>query len=345
MTPLQQFTSDNCSGICPEAMAALVEANHGHERSYGEDAWTTEACERFRGLFEADCQVYFVLTGTAGNALALASTARSHHSIICHRVAHVEVDECGAPEFFSHGAKILLADGVDGRIAPDAIGEIATRRDDIHYPKARTVSITQSTELGTVYQPADLQAIHRACREHGLALHMDGARFANAVASLGCAPRVLTTDCGVDVLVFGGSKNGLAIGEAVVFFNASAAEEFDYRCKQAGQLLSKMRFVAAQWVGVLRDDAWLRHARHANACAAELEGRLRPLPGVRILYPRQANAVFAHLPAGAIAEMKRRGWRFSTTFGPGAVRLMCSWDTRADTIDEFILDLEQALGG
>ncbi|MDK2973346.1 MAG: threonine aldolase [Candidatus Sumerlaeota bacterium] len=339
----QQFTSDNCSGICPEALAALLEANAGHDRSYGDDRWTAEACELFRALFDADCQVYFVLTGTAGNALALASAASSYHSIICHRVAHVEVDECGAPEFFSHGAKILLADGEDGKLTPKGIREIATRRADIHYPKPRAVSVTQSTEAGTVYSPADLLALRTACRDHGLALHMDGARFANAVASLGCAPRAITADCGVDVLVFGGSKNGLSIGEAVVFFNPAMADEFDYRCKQAGQLLSKMRFVASQWVGVLRDGAWLRHARHANDCAAELDRQLRAIPQATVLFPRQANGVFVRLPPPTIAEMNRRGWRFSDTFGPGTIRLMCSWDTTPETIAAFITDLKAAL--
>ena len=341
--PLQQLASDNYAGICPEALAGLEQVSHGHEPPYGQDRWTAEACDRFRELFETPCEVFFVFNGTAANSLALASLCQSYHSIVCHRLAHVETDECGAPEFFSHGAKLLLAEGHDGKLDPASVEQLITKRSDIHYPKPRVVSLTQSTELGTVYTPAELNAIHQVARRHGLKLHLDGARFANAVAALGLTPRALTVDCGVDVLCFGGAKNGLALGEAVLFFDLAAAEEFAYRCKQAGQLASKMRFLAAQWLGVLKTGAWLRHAAHANHCAAMLEEELKVLPEVELMFPRQANAVFVQLPEAVIAALHQRGWRFYTFIGVGGARLMCAWDTREETVHAFIADLKAEL--
>lgn len=339
----QQFASDNYAGVCPEAMQALLEANAGHASSYGNDSWTSEACDAFRELFGAHCEVFFVFNGTAGNALSLTTLCQSYHSIICHRYSHVETDECGAPEFFSHGAKLLLADGPDGKLDPDSIEQIVLKRTDIHYPKPRAVSVTQATELGTVYTTDELSAVRRMADRHGLKIHMDGARFANAVAALGVEPRALSNDCGVDVLCFGGSKNGLAIGEAVIFFDLGAADEFAYRCKQAGQLASKMRFLAAQWLGVLRSGAWLRHARHANDCAARLEAHLRQLPEVEIMFPRQANSVFVRLPERVIEAMHARGWLFYTFIGVGGARLMCSWDTTPERVDALVADLKTCL--
>ncbi len=340
---LQHFASDNCSGMCPEALESMTKANAGYDSSYGNDRWTEEACGLFRELFESDCEVFLVSSGTAGNSLALASLCKSYHSIVCHRFAHVETDECGAVEFFSHGARLLLAGGKDGKLDPESLRQAVTRRTSIHYPKAKAVSLTQATELGTVYTPEELQRIRGVCRDHSLKFHMDGARLANAVAALGVTPRAMTVDCGVDVLVFGGAKNGLPMGEAVVFFNQEDAEEFGYRCKQAGQLLAKMRFLAAPWVGVLKDGAWLRHARHANDCAAVLEERLRAVPEVRIMVPRQTNAVFVKLPDRAIDSLRKKGWHFASFTGPGEVRLMCSWDTTQESIEAFVRDLKGCL--
>jgi threonine aldolase len=242
---LQQFASDNYAGICPEAWSASEGANQGHATSYGDDPWTARASDAFRELFECECDVYFVFNGTAANSLALASLCQSYHGVICCDQAHVETDECGAPEFFSNGSKLLVAPSADGKLTPDAIHELATKRQDIHYPKPRAVTLTQSTETGRVYTLAELGAISDECKTHGLSLHMDGARFANACASLGCRPAELTWKSGVDVLCFGGTKNGMAVGEAVLFFDRKLATDFDYRCKQAGQLASKMRFLSA----------------------------------------------------------------------------------------------------
>jgi threonine aldolase len=282
--------------------------------------------------------VFFVFNGTAANSLALASMCQSYHAILCHEAAHAETDECGAPEFFSNGTKLLVVSGEHGKIAPAGIEHTVTRRTDIHFPKPRVVTITQATERGTVYSVDDLKAVLGACKRHRLRLHMDGARFANAVASLGVAPKAITWQAGVDVLCFGGSKNGTAVGDAVVFFNRDLALEFDYRCKQAGQLASKMRCLSAPWVGLLRDGAWLRHAQHANAMAARLERALHDIPGVRILYPREANGVFVDLPSPVIDGLHQRGWMFYTFIG-GGCRLMCAWDTSEADVDRFTADI------
>ena len=268
----------------------------GTRLSYGDDPWTDKAADAFRKLFETDCEVYFVFNGTAANSLALASFCQSYHSVICCDQSHVETDECGAPEFFSNGSKLLVATSVDGKLTPEAIHELATKRSDIHYPKPRAVTVTQSTETGRVYTIEELRAISAICKRHGLSLHMDGARFANACASLGCSPADMTWRSGVDVLCFGGTKNGMAVGEAVLFFDRSLATDFDYRCKQAGQLASKMRFLSAPWVGMLESGAWLRNAEHANQCARQFAEQIAGIPGVKVAQPVEANAVFIQAP-------------------------------------------------
>jgi threonine aldolase len=268
---------------------------------------------------------------------------QSYHSILCHETAHVERDECGAPEFFSNGTKVLLLSGENGKIDPATIESMVKRRSDVHYPKPRVVSVTQATELGTVYSAEELKAIWSACKKLGLRMHMDGARFANAVVSLGVAPKEITWQAGVDVLSFGGTKNGTAVGDAVVFFSPDLAREFDYRCKQAGQLASKMRFLSAPWVGLLQEGAWLRHAAHANQMARRLEKSMRELPEVKILFPSQANSVFVELPTDIIDAMHQRGWMFYNFIGQGGCRLMCAWDTTEQDVDNFVADLKSLL--
>lgn len=339
----QQFASDNYSGMCPEAIQSLLDANQGHEISYGDDPWTAQVCDEFRKLFATDCEVFFVFNGTAANSLALASLCQSYHSIICAETSHVETDECGAPEFFSNGAKLLLGKGVNGKLQAGSIAEIVTRRSDIHYPKPKAISITQATELGTVYKPAELREIHHVAREYGLKIHMDGARFGNAMASLQVAPADISWRCGIDVLCLGGVKNGLAVGEAVIFFDRSLAEDFAYRCKQAGQLASKMRFLAAPWLGLLQNNTWLKYAAHANHCAALLEAQIKEIPELEIMYPRQANSVFVKMPENIIQGLHEKGWRFYTFIGVGGARLMCSWDTREESIIELVQDIKEFL--
>lgn len=339
----EQFASDNYAGVCPEALASMDKANQGHAQPYGDDPWTAQACDLFREVFNCPCEVFFVYNGTAANSLALASLCQSYHSVICSRLAHIETDECGAPEFFSHGAKLLQVEGTEGKLQPKQITQAVQRRTDIHYPKPKVVSVTQATELGTVYTKSELQDIQCAARTHQLKFQMDGARFANAVVSLNVNPREITVDCGVDVLCLGGSKNGLALGEAVIFFDRALAEEFAYRCKQAGQLASKMRFIAAQWLGVLQRGRWLEYAQHANHCAALLEEQLQQIPEVQVVSPRQANAVFATLPESVVRTLHAQGWHFYTFIGLEEARFMCSWNTTEAAIDAFVGDLKAAI--
>ncbi len=339
----RHFASDNYAGICPEAWAAMERANADHVPGYGDDYWTQRAADLLRQTFETDCEVFFVFNGTAANSLALASMAQSYHSILCHQLAHVETDECGAPEFFSNGSKILLLSGQDGRIRPDALRDLATKRTDIHFPKPRVLSLTQATEVGTVYSVAEVEALCETARSLGLRVHMDGARFANAVAALDVAPKVVTWQAGVDVLCFGGTKNGMAVGDAVLFFNRSMAEEFGYRCKQAGQLASKMRFLSAPWVGLLESGAWLSNARRANQAATRLESALRDIPGVEFMSPRQANSVFLNLPPKQAEALRARGWKFYTFIGDNGARFMCSWDTENAEVDELARDIRDVL--
>jgi threonine aldolase len=336
----QQFASDNYAGICPEAWQAMDAANKGHATAYGDDPWTARAADAFRKLFEAECEVYFVFNGTAANSLALASLCQSYHGVICCDQAHVETDECGAPEFFSNGSKLLVAASRDGKLTPESIHELATKRQDIHYPKPRAVTITQPTETGRVYSLEELRAISAMCKRHGLLLHMDGARFANACASLDCSPAELTWKSGVDVLCFGGTKNGMAVGEAVLFFDRRLAVDFDYRCKQAGQLASKMRFLSAPWVGMLESGAWLRNAKHANECARRFGAQIAALPEVNLEHPVEANAVFVSAREEVLERIRARGWRFYTFIG-GAARFMFAWDTDPARMDAFFRDVKE----
>ena len=338
---MQHFASDNYAGICPEALAALLAANDGHVRSYGDDEWTLQAADRLRELFEPDCDVYFVFNGTAANSLALAALCQSYHSVICHHLAHVETDECGAPEFFSNGAKLLAVGGEQGKLTPAAIVEAVTRRSDIHHPKPKVVTLTQATEVGTVYRPDELRALADAAHERGLRVHMDGARFANAVAGLGLSPAEMTWRAGVDVLCFGGTKMGLPVGEAVVFFDRRLAEDFSYRCKQAGQLASKMRFLSAPWLGILESGTWLRHAAHANAMARRLAAGVAEVAGLPALFPVDANGVFVRLPGRIEEGLRERGWLFYNFIGAGGARFMCGWDTAPETVDRLVGDVRE----
>ncbi len=333
------FASDNTAGICPEAWVALQEANHDAEASYGADPWTECVSAQVREIFETDCQTFIVFNGTAANSLALAQLCLPFESVICHERAHIETDECGAPEFFAGGAKLLPAGGTNGKINLEEAKAILGQHLDVHSTGVHALSITQATEAGTIYSPNELQAIAEFTREHSLRLHMDGARFANAVASLACRPRDITCEYGVDVLSFGGTKNGLAAGELIVFFDRELARHFDYRLKQGGQLASKMRFLAAPWSALLANDLWLRNARHANAMAALLEKKLRTIGQTEFVFPREASALFVRLPDDVVEGARAAGWNFQNFFLPGVYRLMCSWNTTETAIDSFITDL------
>lgn len=338
----RQFASDNYAGVCPEAWRALEAANNGHVPAYGEDEYTARAADLIRAFFDSDCEVFFTFNGTAANSLALASMCRSYHSVLCHELAHIETDECGAPEFFSNGSKILLLPGADGKVDLAAAEAAVTRRLDIHYPKPKVLSLTQPTELGTVYTVDELRAARAFAERFGLRIQMDGARFIHALATLDVPPADVTWKTGVDVLCLGGTKIGLPVGEAVVFFDRDLAEEFDYRCKQAGQLAAKMRFLAAPWIGLLENGgaALMKHARRANDCAAYLESQLRDIDDVRVTHPREANSVFAAFRPETAEALRARGWRFYTFIGDGGARFMCSWDTTEDDVDALVADVK-----
>ena len=334
-----QFASDNVAAISPEAWAALQEANAHYAPSYGEDRWTARVCDRVREIFETDCDIYFVFTGTAANALALAQVCKSFQSIICHQHSHIQTDECGAPEFFTGGSKLLLVGGADGRIDSDQLKELLTRNNELHSHKPGAISIAEATEFGTVYRRDEVAAFADLARVHQLSLHMDGARFANAIASLNCAPKAITWEVGVDVLCFGGTKNGAGVGELVIFFDKKISREFEYRAKQAGQLGSKMRFLAAQWLGLLSEDVWLRNAQHANQAARALASRLRKEAGIESVFPVEANAVFVSMDDRLASGLHGRGWHFYKFIEPDVYRLMCSWSTTGEDVSSLLADI------
>ena len=333
-----EFASDNTAPICPEAWAALQEANTDYAAAYGEDRWTARVYDRIREIFETDCDVYFVFTGTAANALALAQVCQSFRSIICHQNAHIQTDECGAPEFFTGGSKLLLVGGGNGKIDIGQTKALLIRQNDLHSHKPGVISIAQATEFGTVYTRDEIATVAGLARSYQLFVHMDGARFANAVASLNCAPKTITWEVGVDVLCFGGTKNGTGAGELVIFFNKEVSREFDYRTKQAGQLGSKMRFLAASWIGLLTGDVWLRNAQHANRAARHLARRLQSVPKVEIVFPVEANAVFVRLDDQVARGIQTGGWRFYKFIEPDVYRLMCSWSTTEEQISHLVAD-------
>src|SRR5438132_6675003 len=334
-----EFASDNTAGICPEVLAALEEANHDAAVSYGDDERTGRVRQLIGDLFETDCDSYLVFNGTAANALALAQLCQPFHSVVCHEQAHIQTDECGAPEFFTRGSKLLLVGGPGGRIDINQMHAAIARQPEVHAHKPRVISVTQATEFGAVYTREEIAAVAEFAQKREMFVHMDGARFANAVATLGCSAKEITWECGVDVLCFGGTKNGAAAAELVVFFKKDLSCEFDYRLKQAGQLGSKSRFLAAQWLGLLTNNVWLRNAQHANAMARKLGERLRAAAKIDIVLPVEANGVFVRLPTKMHDALCSRGWHFYKFVEPDVYRLMCSWATTDRHIDAFLADL------
>lgn len=339
------FASDNTAGICPPAWTALAEANADAEISYGDDRWTRRVIARVREIFETDCEVFLIFNGTAANALALAHLCRSYHGVVCHERAHSHTDECGAPEFFSGGAKLIPAAGDNGKLDLSNVAAALARHPDVHSSKPRALSLTQATEFGTVYQRGEIETICEFASKHSLLVHMDGARFANAIATLNCAPKSITWELGVDVLCFGGTKNGTAAGELVIFFDKKLAREFDYRAKQGGQLASKMRFLAAPWAGLLQEDAWIENARHANRCAKLLAEKLGAVLGREPVFPVESSAVFFRLPEWLAAALHQRRWHFYKFTEPDVYRFMCAWSTTETQTDEFVDAVRNSLAG
>ncbi len=338
----RQFASDNQAPVCPEVWAALRRADAGHTGGYGGDPWTERAVAAVRDVFGLPCEVFFVTNGTAANALAVQAACAPYEAVFCHEWAHLNTDECAAPEFFM-GGKVVPVPGDDGKVDLAALRKLLRRGPDIHVARPRCVSVTQCTEVGTVYAPRELAAVREVADEHGLVVHMDGARFANAVAALDVSPKEMIKAGGVDVLSLGGTKNGLMGAEALVFFNEAVAKDFAYRRKRAGQLMSKMRYLSAQWLGILQDGAWLQHAAHANAMAARLHDGLAGLEGVSIVYPRQTNAVFVGMAKETAQALWDKGWKFYEYPEESTFRLMCAWDTQPDDVDALVTDFRAAL--
>ncbi len=335
---MKGFASDNYAGAHPQVLAAIADANAGHAVAYGGDRWTARAEELLREHFGEQAVSYLVFNGSAANVLSLRALCRPWESVICAAQAHINVDECGAPERVG-GVKLHAVPTADAKLTPEHVERLLVRRGDEHVVQPRVVSVTQSTELGTRYSASELHALAQFAHERGLLLHVDGARLSNAAAALDVSLRELTSDVGVDVVSFGGTKNGLLLGEAVVFCDPAHAEGFEYLRKQTLQLASKARFIAAQFVALLEGDLWRRNAAHANAMAARLADALLDVPGVRLTQPVQANAIFAVLPPSA-TERLQRDWRFYTwDEHSGEVRLVCSWDTTPEEVDSFASDV------
>ncbi|MFQ5765784.1 MAG: threonine aldolase family protein, partial [Rhodospirillales bacterium] len=332
------FASDNTTGAAPEILEAIVAANDGRLMPYGDDELTRAAEARIAEVFETDAHVFLVATGTAANALALSAMTPAWGAVLCHGGAHIVDSECGAPEFFTGGAKLVTLPGDHGRIsAADldaaAAGFSAAR---VHQVQAKCVSVTQATEVGTCYGPDEVRAIAEVCERHGLGLHMDGARFANAVAALGCSPAELTWKAGVRALSFGATKNGALTAEAVVLFDSDLARDFAFRRKRGGHLFSKMRLLAAQWTAYLTGELWLRNAGHANAMAARLAAGLKAIDGAELTHPVEANILFPRLPRPVIEGLKAEGFKFYERGGDDVVRLVCAFSTTEQDVDALL---------
>ncbi len=340
--PTRSFASDNNSGVHPRVMRALEDANRDHVLAYGDDPYTEAARRRFKQVLGEHAEAFFVFNGTAANVLGLASLVKPYHAVITSEWAHVAQDECGAPE--KHlGTKLLLVAAPDGKLTPERVAPHVKGLGDQHHVQPRVVSITQSTELGTVYTPAEVRALADYCHARGMFLHVDGARIANAAAALGVELRAITTDAGVDVLSFGGTKNGLMFGEAVVLLRAGLADDFRFLRKQGMQLASKMRFVAAQFDALLQDDLWRKSAEHANRMAKLLAAETTKVPGVKLARPVEANAAFPLLPA-RVAEALQKDWLFYP-WDParGEYRWVCSFDTTEADVKAFVAALRDAM--
>ena len=338
---MKGFASDNHAGAHPEVLAAIAQANDAHAAPYGADPWTARAEELLRAHFGAQAVSFLVFNGSAANVLALRALCRPWHSVICAAQAHINVDEGGAAEAIA-GVKLQDVATPDAKLTPALVESQLARAGDEHAVQPRLVSITQSTELGTCYSPGELRALADCAHERGLLLHLDGARLANAAAALQLPLRALTTDAGVDVVSFGGTKNGLLLGEAVVFCDPALADGVPYLRKQTLQLASKGRFLAAQFIALLEGDLWLRNAAHANAMAARLAAALAHMPGVRLTQAVQANEVFAVLAPGATAALQRDWAFYEWDPQTGEVRFVCSWDTTAAEVDAFAADVSTA---
>jgi threonine aldolase len=333
---MKGFASDNYSGVHPQILKALSEVNIDHAPSYGGDVYTEKAVHQFKQLLGESVEVYFTFIGTAANVLGLKALTQPHHAVICTETAHINVDECGAPERFT-GCKLLTVPTLDGKLRVADIEKFQSLVDFEHHVQPKVVSISQTTELGTLYTPDEIKVLADYAHSHNMYLHMDGARIANAAAALNMPIKKFTFDCGVDVLSFGGTKNGMMYGEAIVFANASLCENFKYIRKQGMQLASKMRYISAQFLAYFSDDLYLKTARHANAMAQRLAEKLKDIPEIKITQNPAANGVFAKLPKEMIKPLQERYFFYEWNEQNCEVRFMCSWDTTETEIEDFVV--------
>jgi threonine aldolase len=334
------FASDNYAGVLPEIMEALQKANSGHAASYGADDYTGRAVEKFKSLFGPGIEVYFAYNGTGANVLGLSAITQSFNSVLCSELAHINVDESTAPEKFM-GSKLISVPTVTGKILPEDIEKRIIRIEDQHHPQAKVISISQTTEYSTVYSVDEIKAISASAKKHKLFLHMDGSRICNAAISLNKDFASFTRDAGVDVLSFGGTKNGLMFGEAVIFFNKELARNMKYIRKQGMQLHSKMRFIGAQFDALLTNELWKKPAQHANRMAKLMQEELRKIPSVKITQSVDANGIFALIPSTIIPELQKENFFYIWNDRTSEIRLMCSFDTTEDDVKNFAAKLKE----
>jgi len=342
MKPKRSFASDNNAVIHPEVLEAIRRANDGHVVGYGDDPYTASAVTKFREHFGSDVEVFVVFNGTAANVLSLQALTRPYHAVLCPELSHIYTDECGAPEKLA-GCKLIPLPARDGKLTVETAAQAYHGIGDQHHVQPRVISITQSTEMGTVYQPAEIEALARFAHERQMFLHVDGARISNAAVAQGLTLRQATRDLCVDVLSFGGTKNGLMGVEAVVFFRPELAQDFLFVRKQGMQLASKMRYMAVQMEALLTNDLWKRNAEHANRMARLLEQEMTKIPRVKIVYPVEANGVFAQIPRAAIAKIQERYFFYVWSEEESVVRWMCSFDTTEDDVRQFAAFVKEAV--
>ncbi len=336
------FASDNNSGVHPDVLKAIEKVNHGHTIAYGDDIYTQAATEKVKNLFGRDVEVFFVFTGTAANVLGLEASTNSYHSIICAETSHIQQDECGAPEKFA-GVKLLPVTTTDGKLTPELVSKHLYGFGFEHHSQPKVISITQASEMGTVYSTSEIEALAELAHKYDMYLHVDGARIFNAAASLGISFKEMLTDTGVDVLSLGGTKNGMMYGEAVVFFRKELAHNFKFIRKQGMQLASKMRYIAAQYDAMLNDDLWLKNASHANRMAQILANEVEKIPFVKITQKVQINGVFAIVPSEIIPVLQKEYFFYEWDEHTSEVRWMTSWDTTEEDIQGFVGLLKKKL--
>ena len=338
-----KFASDNVAGACPEVLDALMKANEGDSAPYGNDDYSKVLQEKFSEIFEKEVIVYPTASGTAANALALSTMTPVFGNIYCHKLAHINTDECGAPEFYTGGAKLIPLTGINGKITPEELEKNISGTGIVHHTQPSSVSITQVCETGEVYELDEIKKIADVVHKHKLNMHMDGARFANALVSLNCTPAEMTWKSGIDVLSFGATKNGCIAAEAIIFFKPELVGNISFLMKRAGHLLSKMRFVSAQLDAYISNDVWLKNAKQANEMGKKLSDGLVKHNSIKLAYPTQANEVFAKFPREMIEHLNSLGYKMNEDELDGqAVRLVAAWNTLNSDVESFLESINQS---